>query len=264
MQLRYGRTMTLRGAFIPDRNIALFLDVDGTLLEIASTPDAVKVPASLRNTLQLAAARESGALALISGRCLRELDMLFAPCVFPIAGQHGFERRNARGDITRPPVHSELLQSARAALTELQMRYPGLLLEDKGTALAMHYRLAPKHEALVREVMSQLVASLTDQFFVRRGKCVLEIAPRGYSKRAAIEAFMDEPPFLHRTPVFFGDDATDEDGFEAVNAMGGYSIRVGARSNDDRNTAARHHFGSVSAVIAWLRERNTKLQRSAS
>jgi trehalose 6-phosphate phosphatase len=246
--------MTLRGAFIRERNIALFLDVDGTVLEIAATPDAVKVPAALRNTLQLAATRENGALALISGRCLRELDRLFAPCIFPAAGQHGLERRDAQGRLWRPDVQIELLQPIRAALTELQMKHAGLLLEDKGTALAMHYRLAIKSEAQVQKVMANLAAPLAGQFILRQGKCVLEIAPAGCSKRTAIELFMGEEPFINRTPVFVGDDATDEDGFDAVNALGGYSIRVGASVG----SGARYHFNSVATVIAWLRERNLK------
>src|SRR5690349_21217031 len=150
--------MTLRGAFIPERNIALFLDVDGTLIEIASTPDAVRVPAALRNTLQLATARENGALALISGRCIRELDALFAPCLFPAAGQHGLERRDARGNITAPTVDPEILQPARAALIELQHKRKGLLLEDKGAALAMHYRLAPQSAAEITKIMNELLA----------------------------------------------------------------------------------------------------------
>ncbi|MGE0113533.1 MAG: trehalose-phosphatase [Steroidobacteraceae bacterium] len=244
--------MTLRGPFVPERNIALFLDVDGTLLEIASTPDAVKVPAALCNTLQLAAAHENGALALVSGRSISELDRLFAPCVFPAAGQHGLERRNADGKVFRPPLDTGLLSPAREMLSDLQLRNKGLLLEDKGTALAMHYRLAPQYESIVREVMTAVAEPLTGQFVLRAGKCVLELAPAGYSKRTAIEAFMAEKPFAGRVPVFVGDDVTDEDGFAAVNALGGHSIRVGHNGL----TAARHCFGSVSAVIAWLRERN--------
>ena len=245
--------MTLRAAFIPDRNIALFLDVDGTLLEIAATPDAVKVPAALRNTLQLAAARENGALALISGRCIGELDQLFAPCVFPVAGQHGLERRDAQGRFFRPEVDTKALAAAREVLLPLQAKHAGLLLEDKGTAIAMHFRLAPRFEPLVRRVMTELIAPWTDRFTLREGKCVIELTPRGYSKRTAIEAFMAEAPFAGRAPVFLGDDITDEDGFEAVNAMDGYSVRVGG---NPRPTAARYQFGSVTAVIAWLRERN--------
>ncbi len=244
--------MTLRGPFIPDHNIALFLDVDGTLLEIASTPDSVKVPAALRNTLHLAAAREDGALALISGRSISELDRLFAPWLFPAAGQHGLERRTAEGKLIRPMIDTSPLQSAREALEGLQLRHKGLLLEDKGSALAMHYRLAPACESEVREVMTELAAPLTGQFALRSGKCVLELAPSGYSKRDAIEAFMSEAPFVGRVPVFIGDDVTDEDGFDAVNALNGHSIRVG----NGGATNAHHRFGSVSAVVAWLRERN--------
>jgi trehalose 6-phosphate phosphatase len=250
--------MTLRGTFIPERNIALFLDVDGTLIEIASTPDAVRVPAALRNTLQLAAAREDGALALISGRCIRELDALFAPCVFPAAGQHGLERRDARGKITAPAFDHETLQPARAALMELQRKHKGLLLEDKGAALAMHFRLAPQAESEITKVMSELHAPLHDRFQLRTGKCVLELAPRGYSKHSAIVQFMSEAPFAGRTPVFIGDDVTDEDGFHAVNELGGYSVRVG----QSPTTAAKFTFGSVSAVTAWLRERNLNLHLS--
>ena len=244
--------MSLRGAFIRERDIALFLDVDGTLLEIASTPDAVKVPAALRNTLDLAAAREKGALAVISGRSISELDRLFAPCLFPAAGQHGFERRDAAGRLTQPALDSKLLKPAREALAGLQLLHKGLLLEDKGAALAMHYRLAPKCESVVRAVMAELAAPLAGLFVLRSGKCVFELTPAGYSKRTAVEAFMLEPPFAGRAPVFIGDDVTDEDGFAAVNELGGYSIQVG----NARASAARYRFGSVSAVAAWLRERN--------
>ncbi|MEO8464367.1 MAG: trehalose-phosphatase [Gammaproteobacteria bacterium] len=243
--------MTLRGSFIPAR-IALFFDVDGTLLEIAPTPHAVKVPAALRNSLQLAAERENGALALISGRAISELDRLFVPCVFPAAGQHGLERRDAQGRITRPHIPVELLGPARMALLRLQAQHKGLLLEDKGAALAMHYRLAPAKESSVSDALRALAAPLAGQFEVRAGKFVFELVPCGYTKRTAIEAFMREEPFAGRTPVFFGDDLADEDGFDAVNMLGGFSIRVGATEE----TRARYRFGSVSGVIAWLRERN--------
>jgi len=252
--------MTQRGAYIPSRNIALFLDVDGTLIEIAATPDAVKVPAALRNTLQLAAEREQGALALISGRCIRELDRLFAPYIFPAAGQHGLERRDALGNVILAAIDGEVLQSARANLVELVQQHTGLLLEDKGRSLAMHYRLAPKCESLVHTAMTECMQALGGRFALRTGKCVLELVPTGYSKRAAVEAFMLEPPFAGRVPVFVGDDTSDEDGFEAVNALGGYSIRVGGSGA----SAARYRFVSVSAVIRWLRERNTTLARASS
>jgi len=246
--------MTLRGHFIAETDIALFLDVDGTLIEIAQSPDAVRVPASLRNTLDLASERVGGALALISGRKLGDLDNLFAPSVYPAAGQHGFERRDHAGNLVLPQVDMQRLEIARGHLAALVERYPGLLLEDKGSGLALHYRNAPHLEASLRQLMNELLISVSPQFELKPGKLVFELTPAGYSKRTAIDAFMQEPPFAGRTPVFVGDDITDEDGFAAVNALGGYSIRVGADKN--ATTAARFHFGSVSAVVAWLRERN--------
>jgi trehalose 6-phosphate phosphatase len=244
--------MSLRGSFLPQSNIALFLDVDGTLLEIAATPEAVRVPAALRNTLQLAAKREEGALALISGRTIAELDRLFAPLVFPAAGQHGVEIRDPEGNVSMPSIDAGQLDGAREVIRELVRHYKGLLLEDKGSALAVHFRQAPQFEHAALEVMGGLADQLREHFVLRDGKCVMELTPRGYSKRGAIEAFMRRPPFAGRTPLFIGDDVTDEDGFEAVNALGGYSVRVG----DLAATAAKFRFSSVSTVVAWLRERN--------
>jgi trehalose 6-phosphate phosphatase len=251
--------MLLRGTSIHERDIALFLDVDGTLLEIAETPDAVKVPAALRNTLYLAASREDGALALISGRCVGELDRLFAPYVFPASGQHGLERRDAQGRYMRPKIDTLLLRPVREALVEFQMQHSGLLIEDKGTALALHYRLTPKLEPLVIAMMEELASPLTGRFSLRMGKCVVELTPSGYSKRAAVEAFMSEVPFVGRVPVFIGDDVSDEEGFEAVNALGGYSVRVGLPGK----TQARYSFSNVSTVIAWLRQRNLNPPQAA-
>ncbi|HEU5136829.1 MAG TPA: trehalose-phosphatase [Steroidobacteraceae bacterium] len=244
--------MSLRGSFLPQANIALFLDVDGTLLEIAATPWSVRVPAALRNTLQLASRREDGALALISGRTITELDRLFAPLVLPAAGQHGVEIRDSQGSVSMPDIDAGHLDPAREVVRELIRHYKGLLLEDKGTSLAVHFRQAPQYERAVMEVMGELAHQLRERFVLRDGKCVTELTPRGFSKRGAIEAFMRQPPFVGRIPLFIGDDVTDEDGFEAVNALGGYSVRVG----DLAATAAKFRFSSVSTVVAWLRERN--------
>lgn len=232
-------------------SIALFLDVDGTLLEIAPTPTAVCVPASLNNLLQRAVQHEGGALALISGRSLADLDRLFMPNKFSAAGQHGFERRTATGQICRAAVNTESLDAARAVLVQLIAHHPRLLLEDKGSTLALHYRNAPQLHELVYNTMRELVQSLQADFRLRSGKFVLELAPMAFSKRTAIEAFMVEPPFAGRVPVFVGDDVTDEDGFLAVNALGGHSIRVGKIEH----TAARLHLDNVSAVLQWLARR---------
>jgi trehalose 6-phosphate phosphatase len=244
--------MSARAAFIRDEPLALFLDVDGTLLEIAATPDRVRVPASLRNTLQLSCERAHGALALLSGRSLDDLDELFSPCVFPASGKHGLEVRLPSGKVIRPELDPSVLNRARRWLGILQKDNRGLLLEDKGVALAMHYRLAPKLAREVEVVMYEMAAELGEAFIVRPGKCVYELMPRGFDERSAIQLLMKEREFARRTPVFVGDDPCDEVGFQAVNEMGGHSIRVG----NLEETTARYRFSSVSTVVAWLRDRN--------
>jgi len=236
---------------VSDTPIALFLDIDGTLLEIAATPAAVRVPASLNELLGYAATQESGAVALISGRSLTDIDRLFFPHRFMAAGQHGLERRNHTGHIWRLAVATEQLDVARDALVRFVAQHPRLLLEDKGRSVALHYRNAPQLEEAVYAEMQALLPALQPGFQLRVGKCVLELTPAGCSKRTAIEAFMVEPPFAGRVPVFIGDDVTDEDGFIAVNALGGYSVRVGAASE----TVAHLKLDNVAAVINWLRQR---------
>jgi len=244
--------MSARATFIRDEPLALFLDVDGTLLEIAATPDRVRVPASLRNTLRIGFEREHGALALFSGRSLDDLDNLFSPYVFPASGKHGLEVRLPSGQVVRPEIDSSVLDRARRWLGILQKDNRGLLLEDKGVALAMHYRLAPKLAPEVEVVMNEMAIELGEAFTVRQGKFVYELMPRGFDERSAIQLLMKEREFAGRTPVFVGDDPTDEVGFQAVNEMDGHSIRVG----NLEETAARYRFSSVSTVVAWLRDRN--------
>ena len=244
--------MSARAAFIRDEPLALFLDVDGTLLEIAATPDRVRVPGSLRNTLEITFGRQQGALALLSGRSLDDLDELFYPSVFPASGKHGLEVRLPSGKIVRPEFDRSFLDRARHWLGLLQKDNHGLILEDKGVALAMHYRLAPKLAPEVEVVMNEMVAELGEAFIVRPGKCVSELMPRGFDEGSAIQLLVKEREFAGRTPVFVGDDLTDEIGFQAVNEMGGHSIRVGNLAE----TAARYRFSSVSTVVAWLRDRN--------
>lgn len=246
--------MSSRAAFIRDEPLALFLDVDGTLLEIAATPDRVRVPASLRNTLQLSFEREQGALALLSGRSLAELDELFSPCMFPASGKHGLEVRLPSGRVIRPEIDPSILDRARRWLGIFQKENRGLLLEDKGIALAMHYRLAPKLASEVEVVMNEMVTELGGAFIARPGKCVYELMPRGFDERSAIQLIMKERVFAGRTPVFVGDDPSDEVGFQAVNEMGGHSVRVGKLEE----TAAQYRFSSVSTVVAWLRDRNLR------
>lgn len=202
--------------------------------------------------LELAARRERGALALVSGRTVASIDRLFAPSMFAAAGQHGFERRNHAGQLWQGAIDAQVLAAARAMLQTVQARHRGVQLEDKGGNLALHYRSAPQ----LRDDLHAELLAVQQQFAAHLelvpGKYALELVSAGHSKRTAIEAFMREAPFAGRTPVFIGDDVADEAGFAAVNELGGYSIRVG----DAAHTVARYRFSNVTAVLDWLCERS--------
>ena len=152
----------------------------------------------------------------------------------------------------RPDIDPAVLDRARHWLGMLEKENRGLILEDKGVALAMHYRLAPKLAAEVEVVMNEMGAELGEAFIVRPGKCVYQLMPRGFDERSAVQLLMKDRQFVGRRPVFVGDDPTDEVGFRAANEMGGHSIRVG----NLQETAAQYRFSSVSTVVAWLRDRN--------
>jgi trehalose 6-phosphate phosphatase len=228
---------------------ALFLDVDGTLLDIAERPeqvDAHQLDRALVEGLQRAA---GGALALISGRSLAQLDAMFAPLRLPAAGQHGFERRDLRGERHRHRFPVETLAPAKARLREFAARHSGLVLEDKGASLALHYRLAPQLAEAALDAMREAGAPLGGAVQIQGGKMVWELKPAGADKGLAIDEFMREAPFAGRTPVFLGDDVTDEYGFRVVNRLGGHSIKVG-----DGESQARWRLANPSAARAWLRE----------
>jgi trehalose 6-phosphate phosphatase len=227
---------------------ALFLDVDGTLLEIAETPQDVRVPESLKELLNTLAVRLDGALALISGRTLQDLDRLFEPLRFCAAGVHGCERRAASGQVSRPPIDPRRLDDARHLLDDFVMWRDGLIVEDKGYALALHFRRAPHLSAAVDCIMRTACERLGPDFMVQAGRCVFEIRPAGWTKGSCIRTFLRQRPFVDCTPIYIGDDLTDEDGFAAVNEFGGLSIRVGAA----HVTLAQHRLPGVRDVLQWL------------
>lgn len=240
---------------------ALFLDIDGTLLHIHETPQGVWVDPDLLELMQQLYAASHGALALISGRTLAEIDRLFSPMRFPAAGQHGVERRDATGRLHRHPQPQGGLDRLRAQLALLKTRCPSVLVEDKGQTLAIHFRQEPQCADEVEQLLTDALKYLGDGWNIQPGKMVFEIKPTGKDKGTTIAEFMAEYPFLGRTPIFIGDDATDEYGFAAVNELGGISIKVGSGA-----TVAQWRIDSVEAVRSWLDRclMNHQLQTNAT
>jgi trehalose 6-phosphate phosphatase len=228
---------------------ALFLDVDGTLVEIAREPGAVQVSDRLRHILAELERATEGALALVSGRSLEQLDELFAPLRLSAAGLHGLERRNLGSAVVRAAPDPTILAAARRRLAAFAEQHPGVLLEDKGLTLALHYRKAPEQQAAAAGLAREVVAASQGALVLLEGKMVFELKPPGVDKGQAIAALMEEAPFAGRRPVFAGDDVTDEAGFAIVNRMGGITIRVG---DDGRPTAAAYGEASVEALQSWL------------
>jgi trehalose 6-phosphate phosphatase len=233
-------------------DFGLFLDVDGTLVELAETPGEVVVGEPLKTLLTEVSRRLDGAVALVSGRSIETLDALFEPLVFPAAGLHGVERRSASGERRGASYCDPSLAAARLALTAFVESHPGTLLEDKGRALALHFRLAPEFESEARQTVSALVRPLAPGYHVQEGKMVLEIKPQAFTKATAIQEFLREAPFAGRTPVVVGDDLTDQGGFRLVEALGGISIAVGHRVQGqwrvDNPAAVRHWLASIAAL----------------
>lgn len=227
----------------------LFLDFDGTLVELRDHPAEVSVPAPVTALVRDLLANFDGAVAIISGRGVDDLARLFAPLELPLAGIHGLERRDAAGRLYRDDEAERALDAVRASVAEFVAERPGLFHEDKGGALAVHFRHARDQAAAVRAFLQQQCERLDHDFHLQSGKDVCELKPFGRDKGRAVRAFMDEPPFAGRMPVCVGDDDTDEHAFEAVNALGGFSIRVGSAGTPTR---ARYRLDSVTDALDWL------------
>jgi trehalose 6-phosphate phosphatase len=226
---------------------ALFLDLDGTLLEIAIEPERAAPSARLRALLPELQRATHGAVAMVSGRPIAELDRLLAPHVFAAAGVHGLERRDAAGRVVAPRPDAALLARIAARIAPFVAHHDGLLLEDKHLSVALHYRRRPDLAAAVGRFVVELAEEAPPGLEVLQGRMVFEFKPRGLDKGAAIRLFMTEPPFTGRTPIFVGDDVTDEAGFRAVNELDGVSVKVDAGAS-----AARWRLESVADVLDWL------------
>lgn len=207
----------------PLSSSAYFLDVDGTLLEIKPRPEDVVADADLRALLLRLSEATQGALALVSGRKIEDLDRIFAPLIFPAAGLHGAEIRYADGSRIAPPKGT--MDKVRQPLADFAAVYPDLRLEDKGAALAVHFRQAPD----LAEAVLKFVGALAERngLFVQEGKMVAELKDARHDKGSGLAALLATPPFSGRKPIFIGDDLTDESGFLFVNTQGGISVRAG-------------------------------------
>ncbi len=226
--------------------IALFLDFDGTLVEIAPLPDAVKLDRRIGPALETLRARLGGALALVSGRPIPVLDDFFAPSRFDIAGLHGAQIRlddEIRSQLDAP----DTLRRATRELVQFANSQVGIIVEDKRISVALHWRLAPqlKDEALA--LLDRLAAEIGPAIRLQKGKSVAELVPAGASKGGAIAWLMATPRYAGRCPVFIGDDDTDEAGFETVNTLGGLSIRIGAGES-----CASRRIASPTELISLL------------
>lgn len=230
-----------------DDGWALFLDVDGTLLDFADRPGDVEVDPRLRSDLVCMRARLHGALALLSGRPLSQLDGLFDWQGHAAAGLHGAELRMPDGS-ERFLGDVERFARVRALAAARVAAIPGVLLEDKQRALALHFRQAPDARTTIQQIAESLLREAGDAYVLQHGDHVIELKPAAADKGRALAALMAAPPFHGRRPWMLGDDLTDEDAFRRVNAMDGVSVIVGAR----RPTAARAALASPAAARAWL------------
>jgi trehalose 6-phosphate phosphatase len=229
---------------------ALYLDIDGTILDLAPSPEAVEVPVWMVPLLQRLSGKLDGAVAFVSGRSIAAIDQLFQPLTFPAVGVHGGEVRAADGEIVIDRQLTAELQAAEPLLQQAIARIRGVQLENKRSVIALHYRSVPERGREVLKVAELVASGLGSQFSVLMGKCVVEIRPRHLTKGAAIRRLMERAPFRDRIPIFAGDDTTDEDAFEVVNGLGGISLRVG----DEVPTAAKFRLATPDQLRGWLLE----------
>jgi trehalose 6-phosphate phosphatase len=231
----------------PDPHWALFLDIDGTLLDIARTPDAVQVPKNLTHTLVQASAWLGGALAIVSGRPFSQIDKLFAPLRLPGGAGHGASIRMPDGKIETASASLTVPSHWRTLLHNAVKLWPGVVVEDKAHCVAVHYRSAPERKAEVEELVTRLAAQDSKSFEALPARMAFEIRNRTLTKAVIVRSLMTHAPFKGRVPVFVGDDVTDHDGFRAVEEKGGIALDVGVAFG-----------GEPAAVRAWLKQFRTE------
>ena len=224
---------------------AFFFDFDGTLVALAPRPDLVAVEPHVREVLDALAVQFDGAVAVVTGRPLDVVDGFLAPVALPIAAEHGSIRRDSRGALHIDEGNEEAVAAAHAALEPFAEDNAGLILERKRSSIALHYRQRPELAALCERAVQGVVAENLG-LVILPGKMVFELKPKGIDKGDAVRAFLEEVPFQGRTPIFIGDDVTDEHAFEVVNALGGLSVKI-----DEGDTHA-HFRTDRKGLFEWL------------
>jgi trehalose-phosphatase len=232
-----------------DPRWAWFFDIDGTLVEIAPTPSSIVVHDALPHLISRLHSLTGGAVSLITGRAVSDVERFLPLPGIVVAGQHGLEMRNPEGDISVESDSGADLKSIESRLSDVAKRHTDLIVEHKGSSIALHYRQAPMLGAYAHRVMRDLRSKHAPRLMIQKGKRVVELKPAEADKGTAIKALMQTEPFRGRIPVFIGDDVTDETGFALVNGMGGHSIKVGKG-----RSRARWRLRDVKAVREWLSE----------
>jgi trehalose 6-phosphate phosphatase len=229
------------------QDVAVLLDVDGTLLDFAPTPREVYVSAALRRALARLFERSDGALAFVSGRPIGELDLLFSPLMLPAIGGHGAELRLVAGISPQPPRMPLMDAQVKRSFAAIADAGPGIIIEDKGYSLALHYRLAPEKEHVVLEAAQAVYERLGMPLELLPGKFMVEIKPAGFNKGSGVRELMSYAPFAGRRPIFIGDDVTDRDAFAVMPEFNGIAVSVG-----ESVAGVDYHFEQPADVHRWL------------
>ena len=249
LEARKQGSVPVPAAMLPQLDrCALLFDIDGTLIELAPTPDGIIIPPELPRNLLRLSELTSGALALVSGRTIGDIDRITHPVRLIAVGGHGAEMRlSPDGDVLAAPV-KPMDSHLKRRFTSIGKLSPGILIEDKGYSIAIHYRLAPETEGAIFDAVAAIRADLPEApIEVLAGKFVVEIKHEGFSKATAVRALMTEPPFAGRTPIFLGDDVTDESVFAIMGDIHGIAYSVGRRAQ-----GVAGHFDSPHDVRMWL------------
>lgn len=244
----------------PNPDWAIFLDFDGTIVELASHPDEVTLAPQVPEVLRRLEAVLGGAVAIVTGRTIASLDRLLGDTGLSVAGVHGVERRRADGHIMRSVDSDTRFDATRSRVAAFVAEHPGTHYEDKGCAVTLHTRQAPECAPAAEALLEAEREHLGDGYQIQRGHDVIELKPSGQDKGTVVASFLAEPPFRGRTPVFIGDDVTDEDAFAMVRRYQGHAIRVGDRSE----SYATATLATVREVLAWLAQIAQTLEARSS